>query len=80
MLLMIGSSISFATTRLFEKYSVYTYQLAKRRELFTNDKVLVNELMILPSPIVSTDESMDDVAKKFQQTSHYNLPVVDEGK
>ncbi len=33
--LMIGASISFATTRLFEKYSVYTYLLAKRRIIYT---------------------------------------------
>jgi CIC family chloride channel protein len=150
--LMIGASISFATTRIFEKYSVYTYQLARRGELFTHDKdkvvlsilkvtnlietnflticadaklgdlvkvisnskrniipvigdenvllgivfindirnimfkrelydeVNVDELMFMPSPIVSPDESMEDVARKFQTTSHYNLPVVDEGK
>jgi len=150
--LMIGASISFATTRIFEKYSVYTYQLARRGELFTHDKdkvvlsilkvtklietnfltisadstlgdlvkviseskrniipvidnentlfgivfindirnimfkrelydtVFVNELMFMPSPTVSPDESMEDVAKKFQKTSHYNLPVIDNGK
>lgn len=150
--LMIGASVSFATTRLFEKYSVYTYQLARRGELFTHDKdkvvlsilkvtnlietnfltisadatlgdlvkvisnskrniipvigsdntllgivfindirnimfkrelydtVLVDELMFMPSPLVSPEESMEDVAKKFQKTSHYNLPVIDNGK
>ncbi|MBI9052205.1 MAG: chloride channel protein [Bacteroidales bacterium] len=150
--LMIGASISFATTRIFDKYSVYTYQLARRGELFTHDKdkvvlsilkvtnlietnflticadaklgdlvkvisnskrniipvigdenvllgivfindirnimfkrelyekVNVDELMFMPSPTVSPNESMEDVAKKFQTTSHYNLPVVDEGK
>ncbi|MFC2152156.1 chloride channel protein [Bacteroidota bacterium] len=150
--LMIGASISFATTRLFEKYSVYTYQLARRGELFTHDKdkvvlsilkvnklietdflticeeatlgdlvkviakskrniipvidkektllgivfindirdimfkrekydtVFVNELMFMPSPIVTPDESMEDVAQKFKITSNYNLPVVDKGK
>ncbi len=150
--LMIGASVSFATTRLFEKYSVYTYQLARRGELFTHDKdkvvlsilkvaklietdflticeeatlgdlvkviakskrnivaviddkntllgivfindireimfdrekydsVYVNELMFMPSPIVSPDESMEDVAGKFKISNHYNLPVVDNGK
>ena len=150
--LMIGASISFATTRIFEKYSVYTYQLARRGELFTHDKdkvvlsilkvtklietnflticedatlgdlvkviakskrnivpvideenkllgivfindireimfkrelyesVKVNEIMFMPSPFVSPEESMEDVAKKFQKTSHYNLPVVDNEK
>lgn len=150
--LMIGASVSFATTRLFEKYSVYTYQLARRGELFTHDKdkvvlsilkvtklietnfltihedatlgdlvkviskstrnivpvvdnentllgivfindireimfdrekydkIYVNELMFMPSPMVSPDESMEDVAKKFKVSDHYNLPVVDNGK
>ncbi len=150
--LMIGASISFATIRIFEKYSVYTYQLARRGELFTHDKdkvvlsilkvtklietnfltisddaslgdlvkviakssrnivpviddektllgivfindvreimfnrdlyetVMVNELMFMPSPIVSPEESMEDVAKKFQKSNHYNLPVVNDGK
>ena len=150
--LMIGASVSFATTRIFEKYSVYTYQLARRGELFTHDKdkivlsilkvtklietnflticedatlgdlvkviakssrnivpvideedtllgivfindireimfdrekydkVHVNELMFMPTPTVSPNESMEDVAKKFKISEHYNLPVVDNGK
>ncbi|HSH52794.1 MAG TPA: chloride channel protein, partial [Bacteroidales bacterium] len=150
--LMIAASISFATTRIFEKYSVYTYQLARRGELFTHDKdkvvlsllkvtqliekdfltineeatlgdlvkviakskrnivsvvdednklrgivfindireimfnrelydkVYVRELMFMPSPIVSPYESMEDVARKFQTTNHYNLPVIKDGK
>ncbi len=150
--LMIGASVSFATTRIFEKYSVYTYQLARRGELFTHDKdkvvlsilkvsklietnfltihedatlgdlvkviakskrnivpvidkdntllgivfindireimferekydsVYVHELMYMPSPIVTPNESMEDVAKKFKISNHYNLPVVDDGK
>lgn len=150
--LMIGASVSFATTRIFEKYSVYTYQLARRGELFTHDKdkvvlsilkvsklietnfltihedatlgnlvkviakskrnivpvidedntllgivfindireimferekydsVYVHELMYMPSPIVTPDESMEDVAKKFKISNHYNLPVVDNGR
>jgi CIC family chloride channel protein len=150
--LMIGASVSFATTRLFEKYSVYTYQLARRGELFTHDKdkvvlsmlkvaslietnfltiyqeatlgdlvkviskskrniipvidedrtflgvvfindireimfkrekydsVFVNELMFMPSPLVSSEESMEDIANKFKKSEHYNLPVVDNGK
>ena len=150
--LMIGASVSFATTRIFEKHSVYTYQLARRGELFTHDKdkivlsilkvtklietnfltinedatlgdlvkviakstrnivtvidsentllgivfindirnimfkrelydtVNVNELMYMPTPVVLPNESMEDVAKKFQKTDNYNLPVVDNGK
>ena len=150
--LMIAATISFATVRIFEKYSVYTYQLARRGELFTHDKdkvvlsmmkvsrlietnfetihegatlgdlvkvisrstrniipvldengillgivfindirhimfkqelydeVLVKDLMYMPSPLVDPDESMEEVARKFQTTEHYNLPVVKNGR
>ena len=44
------------------------------------DKVKVNELMFMPSPQVSIDESMEDVANKFKKSEHYNLPVIDNGK
>ena len=150
--LMITATISYAIIRLFERYSVYTYQLGRRGELFTHDKdkvvlsimkvsdlietnfrtiqenstlgdlvkviaksqrnivpvvdednnlkgivfindirhimfdrdqydkVTVNELMYMPSPVVRPDESMEDVAQKFQTTKHYNLPVIEDGK
>jgi CIC family chloride channel protein len=150
--LMITATISYAMIRIFEKYSVYTYQLGRRGELFTHDKdkvvlsimkvrslietnfktinedatlgdlvsviaksqrnivsvvdnennlkgivfindirhimfdrdkydkVFVSELMYMPSPIVHPDESMEQVAQKFQTTKHYNLPVLEDGK
>lgn len=150
--LMISATVSYAIIRIFEKYSVYTYQLARRGALFTHDKdkvvlsmmhieklieknfktinedatlgdlvnviaeserniipvidkdkmflgivfindirnimfkrelydkVYVHELMFMPSPMVDPDESMEEVAKKFQYSSHYNLPVVKEGR
>ncbi len=150
--LMIVASTSYAIVRIFERYSVYTYQLARRGELFTHnkdqvvlsmmsvrnliekdfrtigpdaklgdlvkkvavskrniipvieedntlhgiifindvrhllfrrelyDKIHVHELMFMPAPIVDPDESMEEVARKFQQTSHYNLPVMRYGK
>jgi len=150
--LMITSTISYATLKIFVKNSVYTYQLAQRGELITHDKdkaalslmdvsslietnfstvkpgstlgelvqvisrssrnvfpvvddennflgvvwvndirhivfkqelydnTYVRELMFMPSPTVSVHESMEDVAYKFQTSSHYNLPVLDKGK
>jgi CIC family chloride channel protein len=36
--------------------------------------------MYMPSPQVHPDESMEDVAQKFQTTKHYNLPVIEDGK
>ncbi|MFP4047422.1 MAG: CBS domain-containing protein, partial [Bacteroidales bacterium] len=44
------------------------------------DKIYVSELMYMPSPIVHPDESMEEVAQKFQSTNHYNLPVLENGK
>jgi CIC family chloride channel protein len=150
--LMITSTISYATVKIFVKNSVYTYQLAQRGQLITHDKdkaalslmdvsslietnfstispgaslgelvkvisrssrnvfpvvddnnkflgvvwendirhlvfkpelydnIYVSELMFMPEPTVSLHESMEDVAYKFQTSSHYNLPVLDEGR
>lgn len=150
--LMIVAATSYAIVRIFEKYSVYTYQLANRGELFTHnkdkvvlsmmsvrnlietgfktvnpdatlrelvdkvadskrniipviekdgnlqgiifindvrhllfrkelyDKIYVRDLMFMPAPVVDPDESMEEVARKFQQSSHYNLPVVRNGR
>lgn len=49
-----------------------------KKELY--DKVFMRDLMYMPSHIVNIDESMEDVAKKFHTTTHYNLPVVRNGK
>ena len=149
--LMIVSTISYATVKIFVKNSVYTYQLAKTGDLFTHDKdkaalllmdvesmietnfstvrpdatlgelvevisssvrnvfpvtdsdnrfygvvwvndirhlifkselydkTYVRDLMFMPKPLVSPNESMEEVAHKFQTSEHYNLPVVDNG-
>jgi CIC family chloride channel protein len=150
--LMITATISYAIIRFFEHYSVYTYQLGRRGELFTHDKdkmvltilkvrnliernfltihkdatlgdlvkviaksernivpvidenqklegvvflndirnimfdrekydqVYVRELMYMPGMVVHPDESMEEVARKFQTTKHYNLPVLEDGR
>ncbi|HOY31469.1 MAG TPA: chloride channel protein [Bacteroidales bacterium] len=43
-------------------------------------KLFVHNLMFMPSPIVDPDESMEEVAMKFEKTDNYNLPVVKNGK
>lgn len=150
--LMLASTFSYFIVKLFTKHSVYTIQLAKRKELITHDKdqailtlmnvrslietsfctvkendtlgdlvkvisqssrnifpvldddgnmqgvvfindirhvmfkselyekTSVSELMFMPQPIVDPDESMEDVAKKFATSQHYNLPVLKNGK
>ncbi len=48
------------------------------RELYNTTKV--EDLMFMPSASVSPDDSMEQVAKKFQYSSHYNIPVLEKGK
>ncbi len=44
------------------------------------DKIKVEEIMFMPEPLVSPDESMEEIAQKFQESGNYNLPVVKNGK
>ncbi|MFK5856917.1 MAG: chloride channel protein [Bacteroidota bacterium] len=44
------------------------------------DNTYVANLMYMPDPVVSISESMEDVAHKFQETAHYNLAVIQDGK
>ena len=44
------------------------------------DTVKVDELMYMPEPLVSPDESMEEVALKFQESGNFNLPVIKNGK
>jgi len=44
------------------------------------DNTYVANLMYMPDPVVKMDESMEDVARKFQETGNYNIPVIKDGK
>jgi len=44
------------------------------------NEITVRQLMFMPDVSVSPDDSMEDVASVFQQTAHYNLPVIKDGK
>jgi CIC family chloride channel protein len=44
------------------------------------DTTFVNQLMYMPDTPVDINETMEDVAQKFQTTQHYNLAVLDKGK
>lgn len=48
------------------------------QELYENTSVA--NLMFMPEPIVSLNESMEEVAQKFQESGHYNLAVINDGK
>lgn len=44
------------------------------------DVTFVRNLLFMPDTIVTLDNTMEDVAKKFSETSDYNLPVINNGK
>ncbi len=44
------------------------------------DKIYVRNLMFMPDTKVEMGETMEDVAQKFNDTQHYNLPVLQDGK
>ncbi|MDF1546496.1 MAG: chloride channel protein [Bacteroidales bacterium] len=53
-------------------------QIVFQHELY--DKMYVKELMTVPSTHVTPDESMDDVARKIQQSGRFNIVVLQDGK
>jgi len=44
------------------------------------DTVYIRNLMYMPDTIIDQKATMEDVAQKFAETSHYNLPVLKDGK
>ncbi len=44
------------------------------------DKVMVKDLMFMPEFFISSNDSMETVAKKFETSNRYNLAVIDDGK
>lgn len=44
------------------------------------DSTFARDLMITPAVSVDAEESMEDVAKKFQSSGNFNLPVLKDGK
>ncbi|MDD4645128.1 MAG: chloride channel protein [Bacteroidales bacterium] len=54
-----------------------------RNILFNPDvyeTTFVHQLMFMPDTCVEIDDTMEDVAQKFQTSSDYNLPVLEKGK
>lgn len=44
------------------------------------DTTKVKDLMYMPDILVNPSESMQTVAQKFQESNHYNLPVIENGR
>lgn len=83
--LMVVSTISYATVRIFVKNSVYTVQLAQRGELMTHNKDKNILLMMNVSDLIEKnfnkihpDDSLGDLVKTIQKSKRNVFPVVDE--
>ncbi len=83
--IMITASVSYATVRIFEKNSVYTIQLAKRRELITHhkDKAILSRMNV--KSLIETDfcsvhknDTLGDFVKIVPQSKRNIFPVLDE--
>ncbi len=44
------------------------------------DKIFVKNLMVSPPSVLSVNETMGDIMKKFDETNAWNLPVIDENE
>ncbi|MCF8229365.1 MAG: chloride channel protein [Bacteroidales bacterium] len=83
--LMITSTISYATTKIFIGNSVYTHQLAKRGELLTHhkDKVVLSRMSLEKLiernfKTIRPDAKLRDLVNVVAESSRNIFPVVDE--
>ncbi len=84
--LMVVSTISFATVRIFHKNSVYTIQLAKRGELMTHHKdknvlsmMKINKLIEKNFYVLKPESTLKEIKEAFIKSERNIFPVVDEG-
>lgn len=85
--LMIVAAFSYFTIQLFEKYSIYTYQLARKGELMTRNKDQTALKMLdiknhLECNFISTcmDETLGDLIPKIEKSTRNLFPVIDADK
>ncbi len=83
--LMITATIAYATIRIFERHSVYTHQLATRKELVTHhkDKAVLKQMDVTKLiendfKIIKPEATLRDLTDAIS-VAHRNLfPVVDD--
>jgi CIC family chloride channel protein len=85
--LMLVSTISYATTKLFVSNSVYTIQLAKRGDLMTHHKdrnilllMNVSDLIEKNFKTVHPNDTLGDLVKVITKSHRNIFPVVKEDK
>ena len=83
--LIIAATISFGTTRLFEKYSIYSKRIAKTGELLThdNDQAVLTlmktaDLIRDKYPRVRSDATLREILPVISGSAAAVFPVVDE--
>ncbi len=83
--LMITAGVSFITIRLFQPVSFYHIQLAKRKQLFTQDKdkivlslMKVDKLIETNFTPIKLDASLGDLVKVIAVSKRNLYPVIDD--
>lgn len=82
--LILTSTISFGTTRMFEQYSIYTKRIAKRGELLTHDSdqavltlLKTSELIEADFTSVKIDATLGELVDAVSKSSRNVFPVLD---
>jgi len=82
--LMITAIISFITIRIFEKHSVYTYQLAEKGDLFTHNKdentlrmLNIDQLIESNFTTINYEATLGNLAEAIARSKRNIFPVVD---
>jgi len=82
--LIITAAISFGTTRIFEKYSIYSKRIAHTGELLTHDSdqavltlMKTNDLIRDKYPRLSLESTLGDIIPVISDCSAAVFPVVD---
>ncbi len=82
--LMITAAFSYITVRLFEHNSVYTIQLANRKELITHDKdkavlsrMKVTSLIETNFSCINSDATLGDLVQVLSESKRNLFPVLE---
>lgn len=83
--LMIAATISYATVRLFTKHSVYTYQLAQRKELITHHKdrailqmMNIRNLIETNFSTIKPEDTLGDLVEVISHAKRNVFPVIEK--
>ncbi len=82
--LILTSTISFGTVRIFEKYSIYTKRIAQSGDLLTHDNdqavlalLQTKDLVRDKYPRINVDATLGDIMKIVSESTAAVFPVLD---